>query len=118
VCESKSQGGLGVLDLEVMNTSMLAKWLVRFLDPKVIGLWKIIIWTKYSANNEKKNLTFEKWLMSTKSIVFTSIDRYVGNVVTIQFSHDKWLYPTTLASVYPHLYSLVQFIYYSECSFC
>jgi hypothetical protein len=38
VCKSKSQGGLGVLDFNVMNISLLAKWLVRFLDHKVVGL--------------------------------------------------------------------------------
>jgi hypothetical protein len=30
VCKSKSQGGLGVLDLKIMNTVLLAKWMVRF----------------------------------------------------------------------------------------
>ena len=34
VCKSKCQGGLGVLDLHRMNTSLLAKWLFRFYDNK------------------------------------------------------------------------------------
>jgi hypothetical protein len=35
VCKSKSQGGLGLLDLKMMNTTLLAKWIVRFQDPTV-----------------------------------------------------------------------------------
>lgn len=35
IYKSKSQGGLGVLDLKDMNTVLLAKWLVRFHDPLV-----------------------------------------------------------------------------------
>jgi hypothetical protein len=40
------QGGLGVLDLEVMNTSLLAKWFFIFHDPQMQGLWKIILVAK------------------------------------------------------------------------
>jgi hypothetical protein len=38
VCKSKMQGGLGVIDLTVMNQSFLAKWLYRFQDSQVQGL--------------------------------------------------------------------------------
>jgi hypothetical protein len=30
LCKSKSQWGLGLLDLEMMNIVLLAKWTVRF----------------------------------------------------------------------------------------
>jgi hypothetical protein len=49
VCKSKMQVGLGVLDLTVMNQSLLAKWLFRFQDSQVQGLRKIILVAKYSA---------------------------------------------------------------------
>jgi hypothetical protein len=32
VCKSKQQGGLSVIDIEVMNESLLIKWLVRIKD--------------------------------------------------------------------------------------
>jgi hypothetical protein len=41
------QGGPGVLDLEVMNISLVAKWIFRFHDPQVQGLLKIILVAKY-----------------------------------------------------------------------
>jgi hypothetical protein len=50
VCKSKSQGGLRVLDLKIMNTVLLAKWMVRFQDPKVQGQWKTVIQAKYSIS--------------------------------------------------------------------
>jgi hypothetical protein len=45
------QGGLGVIDLTVMNQSLLAKWLYRFQDSQVQGLWKIILAAKYYINS-------------------------------------------------------------------
>jgi hypothetical protein len=32
VCKCKHRGGLDILDLELMNTTLLAKWLVRYQD--------------------------------------------------------------------------------------
>jgi hypothetical protein len=37
VCKSKKQGGLGLIDIDLMNTSLLAKWLVRLKDASVEG---------------------------------------------------------------------------------
>jgi hypothetical protein len=39
-----------VLDLKIMNTALLAKWFVRFQDPKVKGQWKTVIQVKYSIS--------------------------------------------------------------------
>jgi hypothetical protein len=35
VCKTKSQDGLRVLDLKIMNTALLAKWMVRYSDPLI-----------------------------------------------------------------------------------
>jgi hypothetical protein len=34
----KNQGGLGVLDLTIMNKSLLVKWMVRYRDLFIQGL--------------------------------------------------------------------------------
>jgi hypothetical protein len=47
VCKSKARGGLGLLDLEIMNKALLVKWLVRFNDPTVEDKWKDILIVKY-----------------------------------------------------------------------
>ena len=40
VCRSKEQGGLGVLDLNLINKALLTKWWIRFLDTTVQVKWK------------------------------------------------------------------------------
>ena len=38
VCKSKDQGGLGLLDPDLMNIALRAKWWIRFNDPNVQGI--------------------------------------------------------------------------------
>jgi hypothetical protein len=45
VCSPKNQGGLGVLNLEFMNDSLLSKWIWNIENSK--GLWQKIIASKY-----------------------------------------------------------------------
>jgi hypothetical protein len=45
VCSPKSQGGLGVLNLDFMNDSLLTKWLWNIENSN--GLWQQIIASKY-----------------------------------------------------------------------
>jgi hypothetical protein len=49
VCSPKSQGGLGVLNLEFMNDSLLSKWLWNIETSK--GLWQKVIASKYIKGN-------------------------------------------------------------------
>jgi len=35
VCRSKKQGDLSLIDINLINTSLLAKWFVRFYDVSV-----------------------------------------------------------------------------------
>jgi hypothetical protein len=55
VCSPKIQGGLGVLNLEVMNDSLLSKWLWNIENSN--GLWQKIIASKYlSAFRDRGSL--------------------------------------------------------------
>ena len=54
VCKSKNQGGLGVLDIQRMNNSLLAKWLFWFYDNKITGTWNDIIFEKYSPTGDRR----------------------------------------------------------------
>jgi hypothetical protein len=38
-----------VLDINILNISLLTKWLVRFKDPSIQGLWMQILICKYLA---------------------------------------------------------------------
>ena len=45
ICRPKSQGGLGIQDLEIKNISLLSKWVYRLLTED--GVWQEIIRNKY-----------------------------------------------------------------------
>ena len=45
LCHPKEQGGLGILDLQLQNKSLLAKWLVKLLNTE--GLWQTLLTNKY-----------------------------------------------------------------------
>jgi hypothetical protein len=59
ICRPKDQGGLGVLDLEVMNSCLLSKWFWRLENST--GSWQQIIEKK----NTSKGLHLF-WLKSKK----------------------------------------------------
>jgi len=46
VCQSRSNGGLGVRDIRLVNLSLLAKWRWRLLQNEG-GLWKEVLVEKY-----------------------------------------------------------------------
>lgn len=45
ICRPKDQGGLGVLDLDIMNISLLGKWLWKLENDE--GLWQQLLRRKY-----------------------------------------------------------------------
>jgi hypothetical protein len=49
VCLPKDQGGLGILDLDIMNISLLSKWLWKLFNEK--GVWQSILTGKYLRKN-------------------------------------------------------------------
>lgn len=49
VCRPKELGGLGILDLEIMNIALLAKRLWKLFN--VEGLWQKILWDKYVGSS-------------------------------------------------------------------
>jgi hypothetical protein len=77
VCKSKKQGDLGLLDLEMMNTALLAKWQIRFQDLKVTDKWKDIILAKYSSNSAKYS-SFWKVILKDKDLIELDFNKLVG----------------------------------------
>lgn len=45
ICGPKNQGGLGVLDLEIMNKALLGKWLWKLENEE--GIWQEYLRNKY-----------------------------------------------------------------------
>jgi hypothetical protein len=45
VCLPKDQGGLGILDLDIMNIALLSKWFWKLVN--TTGIWQQILEKKY-----------------------------------------------------------------------
>jgi hypothetical protein len=45
LCRPKDQAGLGILDLQLQNKFLLAKWLVNLLNYE--GMWQSLLTNKY-----------------------------------------------------------------------
>lgn len=107
VCKSKSQGGLGVIDLELKNKALLGKWIVRFRDPSVIGKWKDIISSKYKRIKSRLNMSlFWRGINYIKEIVDQGISWKIQKGTSTLFWTDRGLYDFSLALAYPNLFSL------------
>lgn len=77
-CFGKNQWGLGVLNLDRMNT-LLAKWYFVFKDP--VGKWKEILRDKYGPSRLAINRCSSFWsgILSLKHIVELGINKTIGN---------------------------------------
>jgi hypothetical protein len=53
---SKNQGGLGIHNLDIKNTTLLNKWLFKLLTTK--GTWQQILYKKYLGS---KSLSQFQW---------------------------------------------------------
>jgi hypothetical protein len=55
ICRPKDQGGLGVLNLELQNRSLLSKWLFSLINSE--GAWQILIKNKYLGSKTITQVT-------------------------------------------------------------
>jgi hypothetical protein len=59
----KDQGGLGIHDLEVKNTTLLGKWLFRLLTED--GIWQTILYQKYVLDRKRYHRFFGNQVIHT-----------------------------------------------------
>jgi hypothetical protein len=59
VCLPKDQGGLGVIDLEVMNIALLSKWLWKIFNEK--GQWQTTLQTQIFEEFHFGPMCSEEW---------------------------------------------------------
>lgn len=93
VCILKDLGGFGVLDLELMNTSLLCKWLWKLENSE--GEWQDILRKKYlqkqtlsQATQAKGTSQFWSGLMAVKNIFYSHCTRVVGSGKSTRFWKD------------------------------
>lgn len=90
VCSPKSQGGLGVLNLELMNDSLLTKWLWNLENSK--GLWQKIISGKYvkgkpliSVKQKQVDSHFWRKILSLRENFYKYCKMVVGDGMKTSF---------------------------------
>ena len=111
VCQPKSQGGLGLLNIDVMNQALLAKWLWKLESGS--GLWQTIIKKKYipegcvsAIRHRPGNSQFWSGIMGIKNTFYRYCKKKIGNGENTRFWEDWWVDTKPLCKNYTRLYGL------------
>ena len=93
VCLPKDQGGLGVIDLEIMNIALLEKCLWKLFNER--GMWQTVLQNKYLSNStlgqcSKKSGDSHFWqgLMEIKPLFLSCCRFEIGNGERTRFWED------------------------------
>jgi hypothetical protein len=74
------------MDIDLMNTLFLTKWLVRFYDASLKGQWKNIIQTKYKNYIITSRFSpFWKSILKNKDLIDLGFNKTVGSGSTVFF---------------------------------
>jgi len=113
LCRPKDQGGLGILDLQLQNKCLLAKWLVDLLNTD--GMWQTLLTNKYLRS---KSLTqvktkpydsyFWRGLMHVKDEVLAKGSFDIKDGSKTRFWDDTWVGDLPFKIKYPSLYNIVR----------
>jgi hypothetical protein len=113
LCRPKDQGGLGILDLQLQNKCLLAKWLVNLLNTD--GMWQTMLQNKYLRS---KSLTqveakpydshFWRGLMHIKDEVLSLGSFDIKDGTMVRFWDDTWMRDKPLKNQYPNLYNIAR----------
>ena len=113
LCRPKDQGGLGILDLQIQNKCLLAKWIVNLLNTD--GMWQELLKNKYLRS---KSLTqvkakpydshFWRGLMNIKDEFLTNVTFLIKDGSATRFWEDTWIGNVPFKDRYPSLYNIVR----------
>jgi hypothetical protein len=111
VCTPKDLGGLGVLNLELMNISLLCKWLWKLENEE--GLWQSVLKNKYLQNGSLAHMEakpgcsqFWSGLMQVNNIFYKYCDRVLVSGNKTSFWKDAWYQHKPLCERFNRLYDL------------
>jgi hypothetical protein len=111
VCLPKDQDGLGILNLNLMNISLLAKWFWNLFNED--GVWQRIFRLKYLSSKtfghvESKPRYSHFWqgLMEAKKMFWPFCRIMVGNEMNTRFWEDHWINDQPLSLVFPKVFSI------------
>jgi hypothetical protein len=113
LCRPKDQGGLGILDLQLQNKCLLAKWLVNLLNSE--GTWKSLLSNKYLRTKTLTQVSakptdshFWRGLMHIKEEVLSKGSFIINDGTSTRFWEDTWLGDKPLKDTYPSLYHIAR----------
>jgi hypothetical protein len=112
LCCPKDEGGLGILDLQLQNKCILAKWLVNLLTN---GIWQSLLSNKYLRSKSLSQVTvkpndFHFWrgLMHIKNEILSKGTFEVKDGTNTRVWEDTWVGDQPLKVRYPNLYNIVR----------
>jgi hypothetical protein len=122
VCREKSNGGLGVKDVRIMNWSLLAKWRWRIIQNEQ-SLWREVIEARYgtqiryisdwscihfptNSSNWWKDLVGLDNSVTSLNWISDALVKKVGNGVSTRFWEERWIRDLILKEKFPRLFSL------------
>jgi len=113
LCRPKDQGGLGILNLQLQNKCLLAKWLVNLLNPE--GIWQSLLRNKYLSSKSLTQVAakpndshFWRGLMHIKDEVLANGSFDIKDGTNTRFWDDTWVGDKPLKVKYPSLYNIVR----------
>jgi hypothetical protein len=112
LCRPKDQGSLGILDLQLQNKCLLAKWIVNLLNTD--GIWQKLLTNKYLNSKSLSQVKaksydshFWRGLMKIKDEVLQLGSFSVKDGVKTRFWEDTWVGSTPVRFRYPSIYNIV-----------
>jgi hypothetical protein len=108
LCRPKDQGGLEILNLQLQNKCLLAKWLVNLLNTD--GTWQSLLRNKYlrtktltQVSSKPNGSHFWRGLMRIKDEVLSHGSFVIKDGTNTRFWDDTWIGDKPLKDTYPSL---------------
>jgi len=113
LCRPKDQGGLEILDLQLQNKCLLAKWLVNLLN--TTGLWQTLLTNKYLRSKSLAQVKakpyhshFWRGLMKIKDEVLANGSFIIKDGCQTRFWDDTWAGDLSFKVKYPSIYNIAR----------
>ncbi|RVX14343.1 Pyruvate kinase isozyme G, chloroplastic [Vitis vinifera] len=113
-CSPKEEGGLGIRKIDLLNKTLLGKWVWRYAYEKD-NLWKKAIGVKYGQEGcgwrtkevcGPYGVGLWKEIMKEAEWCWESMDLKVGKGNRVLFWMDKWCGNEALSQTFPQLFTL------------
>ncbi|GAU10885.1 hypothetical protein TSUD_425050, partial [Trifolium subterraneum] len=120
ICRPKNEAGLGIRDLRLVNTSLLAKWRWKILSHEEEEVWKQIVKARYGSDvignrclgaADIPRSTSNWWrdicnLEGESSWFSSAVGKKVGRGDSTSFWNEIWIGDQSLRQRFPRLFGI------------